>query len=88
MTLTTNLVWRPKERTTLNLQLMGEQNDHLFMPTFSAGASYALIRDLLDVKGSVAYNYHYPTLNDLYWVPGGNSDLNPEKDLLMMPLSV
>ncbi|RHR40273.1 TonB-dependent receptor [Parabacteroides sp. AF18-52] len=79
VTLTTNLVWRPKERTTLNLQLMGEQNDHLFMPTFSAGASYALIRDLLDVKGSVAYNYHYPTLNDLYWVPGGNPDLNPEK---------
>lgn len=79
VTLTTNLVWTPKERTTLNLQLMGEKNDHIFMPTFSAGASYKLIKDLLDIKGSAAYNYHYPTLNDLYWVPGGNPDLVPEK---------
>lgn len=24
-------------------------------------------------------NYHQPTLNDLYWIPGGNPDLDPEK---------
>lgn len=24
-------------------------------------------------------NYHQPTLNDLYWLPGGNADLAPER---------
>lgn len=24
-------------------------------------------------------NYHQPTLNDLYWIPGGNPDLEPEQ---------
>jgi iron complex outermembrane receptor protein len=27
---------------------------------------------------NMAQNVHYPTLNDLYWVPGGNPDLKPE----------
>ena len=31
------------------------------------------------VKGSIARNYHQPTLNDLYWQPGGNSNLKPEQ---------
>lgn len=28
---------------------------------------------------NVSRNYHQPTLNDLYWVPGGNPDLKPEQ---------
>jgi iron complex outermembrane receptor protein len=31
------------------------------------------------VKGNAARNYHLPSLNDLYWQPGGNPDLLPEK---------
>ena len=27
---------------------------------------------------NAAQNVHYPTLNDLYWVPGGNPELKPE----------
>lgn len=30
-------------------------------------------------KGNVARNYHQPSLNDLYWQPGGNAELRPEK---------
>ncbi|MDU1890691.1 MAG: TonB-dependent receptor [Dysgonomonas sp.] len=30
-------------------------------------------------KASIAKNYRYPTLNDLYFVPGGNPDLKTEK---------
>jgi len=30
-------------------------------------------------KASIARNYRYPTLNDLYFKPGGNPDLRPEK---------
>ncbi len=30
------------------------------------------------IKGNVARNFRAPTLNDLYWVPGGNPDLKNE----------
>ena len=30
-------------------------------------------------KTSVSKNYRYPTLNDLYWQPGGNINLKPEQ---------
>lgn len=30
------------------------------------------------LKGNVARNFRAPTLNDLYWVPGGNADLKSE----------
>lgn len=33
----------------------------------------------LSFKGSVSRNYRYPTLNDLYFLPGGNPDLKNEK---------
>ena len=33
----------------------------------------------LFLKGNIARNYHKPSLNDLYWQPGGNKDLLPEK---------
>ncbi|MBA4410181.1 MAG: TonB-dependent receptor plug domain-containing protein [Bacteroidota bacterium] len=31
------------------------------------------------VKLNLARNYHQPGLNDLYWLPGGNPNLKPEK---------
>jgi iron complex outermembrane receptor protein len=31
----------------------------------------------------VARNYHLPTLNDLYWQPGGNPELRPEQGFSM-----
>ncbi len=31
------------------------------------------------LKGNIARNYKQPTLNDLYWQPGGNPDLLPEE---------
>ncbi len=30
------------------------------------------------LKGNASKNYRVPTFNDLYWVAGGNEDLNPE----------
>jgi len=33
----------------------------------------------LVIKGNIARNYHQPSLNDLYWQPGGNPDLLPEQ---------
>lgn len=31
------------------------------------------------IKSNFSRNYHNPTLNDLYWIPGGNPDLKPEQ---------
>lgn len=31
------------------------------------------------IKTNATRNYHQPTLNDLYWLPGGNPNLRPEK---------
>lgn len=33
------------------------------------------------LKGNIARNYHHPTLNDLYWQPGGNPNLRPEEGI-------
>lgn len=32
----------------------------------------------LKIKGNMAMNFHAPSLNDLYWSPGGNPDLKNE----------
>ncbi len=41
-----------------------------------------ITRDLwskhITIKANVARNMRYPTLNDLYWTPGGNPNLKPE----------
>lgn len=72
-------IWKPIKKLTINSQIMAEMNGEKSVPTYSLGANYALVNELLNVKVSNAYNYRYPTLNDLYWTPGGNPDLKPEK---------
>lgn len=46
-----------------------------FIPSF--GANYQLFKGF-QLKGKLARAYRIPTFNDLYWIPGGNPDLNPE----------
>ncbi len=48
-----------------------------FIPSF--GTEYWLDKkQLSSLKLNLSRNYHQPTLNDLYWLPGGNPDLKPE----------
>lgn len=45
----------------------------------SLGAEYLTGKSHeISVKMNVSRNYHQPGLNDLYWIPGGNSDLKSE----------
>ena len=44
---------------------------------FSGGLNYYLIKSLL-LRLAASRVYRNPTLNDLYWTPGGNIDLKPE----------
>lgn len=46
--------------------------------TPSVSASLKLNRSFL-LRGQVAGTFRIPTLNDLYWMPGGNPNLKPEK---------
>jgi iron complex outermembrane receptor protein len=49
-----------------------------FMP--STGLSVRMLKQTeLWLKTNFSRNYHTPGLNDLYWIPGGNNDLNPEE---------
>ncbi|MES2679124.1 MAG: TonB-dependent receptor [Bacteroidota bacterium] len=46
--------------------------------TGNFSAEYSLLKGLV-AKGNVARVYRQPTLNDLYWMPGGNIHLKPEQ---------
>jgi vitamin B12 transporter len=46
--------------------------------TGSAGLSYQLFKQV-KLKANAAKVYRLPTLNDLYWNPGGNPNLKPEE---------
>jgi len=49
-----------------------------FIPSFSASYFW---KDKLKFRGQIAKVYRVPTLNDLYWIPGGNPDLKPESGI-------
>jgi iron complex outermembrane receptor protein len=46
----------------------------------SGGFAFRVIKQTeLWLKTNFSRNYHVPSLNDLYWIPGGNSNLKPEE---------
>ncbi|HCS21441.1 MAG TPA: hypothetical protein DIW47_12920 [Bacteroidetes bacterium] len=47
-------------------------------PSFSAGMDYLLNRRII-LSGHLAHISRLPNLNDLYWNPGGDPELSPEK---------
>ncbi len=47
------------------------------MPLFGLNIKLLKNQDLY-LRMSISRNYHLPTLNDLYWYPGGNENLKPE----------
>lgn len=71
-------LWTPVEWMMLNGQYMFEQNDSRGVSTWSAGVVFNLWEKELQVKGNMAYNYRFPSMNDLYWRPGGNPEVKPE----------
>lgn len=53
--------------------------DGAFVPIVPSLGITTKINDHFSVNGKVSRNYRLPTLNDLYWQPGGNPSLLPEK---------
>jgi len=46
--------------------------------TPSLGFSWSFLPDW-KIKGNTGYSFRLPSMNDLYWYPGGNPDLLPEE---------
>lgn len=68
-----------EEKLQFNLNLRQEFSDAFSIPlTGSTGLSYQLLKQV-KLKANAAKVYRLPTLNDLYWNPGGNPDLKPEE---------
>ncbi len=67
-------------RWILYALLRQEWSDGQWLPLMpSAGFRYRITaKDRLWMDGNLSRNYNLPTLNDLYWIPGGNPDLRPE----------
>lgn len=73
--------WRPNEKVGLSFVLREEMFGRDFSPIIPAFfAEYELSRQgNIILKGSVSRNFRFPTLNDLYFLPGGNPDLRKER---------
>ncbi len=71
------------DRLNFNLMLRQDWVDDAWTPLVPfLGFDFSLLKDKsLLLKGNIARNYHQPSLNDLYWQPGGNPNLLPEKGL-------
>lgn len=73
--------WRPVERVGVSVVLREELSGEKFAPLIPAFFVDGVISEKgnITLKGSVSENYRFPTLNDLYFLPGGNPDLKNEK---------
>lgn len=75
-----NIKWQPIERVGLSAVLREEvygENSAVLIPAFTFDGILAKSIGLT-VRGSVARNYRFPSLNDLYFFPGGNPKLKSE----------
>lgn len=73
--------WQPVERLGVSLSLREELFGSEPSPVIPAGFVDFLLSRKGNVrfKASVIRNYRFPTLNDLYFMPGGNPELKPER---------
>jgi len=71
------------KRLNLNLMLRQDWVDYSIAPVIPYFGFDLRITSTADffLKGNIARNYHQPSLNDLFWQPGGNPDLMPEEGI-------
>ena len=72
--------WRPIDRLGLSVvlreELFGEEWSPIIPALFFDGVLSQ--KGNIIAKASISRNFRYPTLNDLYFLPGGNPDLRKE----------
>ena len=72
--------WRPVDRLGLSVVIREEMSGTDWTPIIPAFFIDGVLskRGNVVAKASVSRNYRFPTLNDLYFLPGGNPDLKKE----------
>ena len=72
--------WRPIDRLGLSVVIREEMFGKEWTPVIPAFFIDGVLsqKGNLVAKASVSRNFRYPTLNDLYFLPGGNPDLKHE----------
>ena len=72
--------WRPVERFAMSVVLREEMYGTQWAPLIPAFFMDGVVSQKGNVvlKASVSRNYRFPTLNDMYFLPGGNPDLKHE----------
>jgi len=75
--------YRPAERLGFSVDVRKDLYGRVFTPLTPAFFAEYLVsrRGEVVLKASAARNFRYPTLNDLYFMPGGNPDLKPEQGI-------
>ncbi|HKJ78968.1 MAG TPA: hypothetical protein VKA10_05510, partial [Prolixibacteraceae bacterium] len=75
-----NLHLKPSDRFAAFILVRSENYGPHFVPLIpSAGLEWQFVANYPVIfQMNAARNYHKPTLNDLYWLPGGNPDLLAE----------
>ncbi len=75
------LHWHPDNKWGVQIMLRQKNVDGTWVPLIpSAGIEIKPFSDHhFRITGNISRNYRLPSLNDLYWEPGGDPDLNPEK---------
>lgn len=73
--------YRLNDRFSININGTAALVDSDWIPPdLSAGFEYSpFSSDALIIKSNMALKSRVPSLNDLYWVPGGNMNLKPER---------
>lgn len=72
--------WKPLKHWEIELFVRPEMVNDTIVPFLpSVGISYQpFLQQLFTINATWARNFHFPSLNDLYWTPGGNRNLKPE----------
>lgn len=80
-----SILWLPINRLKLSLNLRKAfVTDYTIPFTPSLGIDFDVVRSplwQLNAISQLAKGYKVPTLNDRFWVPGGNSNLAPEESI-------
>ncbi|MFZ2900809.1 MAG: TonB-dependent receptor [Saprospiraceae bacterium] len=67
-----------RKKFSSQASLRQEMADGKLLPTLPALGMDWQLHPSLTLKGKISRNYRLPTLNDRFWMPGGNPDLLPE----------
>ncbi len=72
--------WKPADRFAISAVLREEMSGREWTPLIPALFIDGVLSEKINLiaKASISKNYRFPTLNDLYFLPGGNPDLKKE----------